>query len=249
MGIYLAIEASTEACSVALQYHQILNEDFVLRLKQHDQILLPAVQSLLSAHLLAPAQLDGIAFSAGPGSFTGLRLTAGITQGLAFAANCPVVAISSLRCFAYSLLLERNLPEGTFIWVAEDARMGDAYTAIYQVVNGQLKTVLDDRLEQLSQLVKYQCLLEKQNCYLLGSVWRGLEAQKASIDGLAELMVEKQFILRMDYYPRARAVIALAQKDFIEGNTLKPEQAVPVYLRESVSWQKWQKKSERKRDR
>ena len=87
MTSLLAIETSMDACSVAIAYQNIVQESFVLRPRQHNQIILSMVQDLLQSAQLTLADMDAIAFGAGPGSFTGLRLSAGITQGLAFAAQ------------------------------------------------------------------------------------------------------------------------------------------------------------------
>ena len=80
----LAIDTATEACSAALFLDHQLIERFEIAPRQHNQLILSMVQSVLDEADLNLNALDGIAFGAGPGSFTGIRIAAGVAQGLAF---------------------------------------------------------------------------------------------------------------------------------------------------------------------
>ena len=95
----LALDASTEACSVALWLDGDVRERFELG-GQHSERILPMVDVLLAEAGIKLAQLEALAFGRGPGSFTGLRIAAGVAQGLAFGANLPVVPVSSLAVLA-----------------------------------------------------------------------------------------------------------------------------------------------------
>ena len=121
----LAIDSSTEACSVALKYKYDVLERFEIAPKQHTKLILPFVDELLLEAGLSLADLDAIAFTAGPGSFTGLRITASIVQALAYAADLPVVPVSTLATIAQGVFsqLDTELP----ILVAMDARMQQVY--------------------------------------------------------------------------------------------------------------------------
>ena len=96
----LAVETSTEACSAALYIDGIINERFELAPKEHTKLILPMIDSLLSDAGLKPQQLDALAFSCGPGSFTGVRIATGVIQGIAFGADLPVVPVSTLAAIA-----------------------------------------------------------------------------------------------------------------------------------------------------
>ena len=92
----LALETSTEFCSVALSLDGKVSGQEILAGRNHSEMILPMVQKFLAEAELALQQLDGIAFGAGPGSFTGLRIACGVAQGLAYATVLPVAAISTL---------------------------------------------------------------------------------------------------------------------------------------------------------
>ena len=112
---YLAIDASTEACSVALQVTNVTGESTVfsrydLCPQSHSLHLLPMVDEVLTEAGIKLAQLDGLIFGQGPGSFTGVRIGIGVAQGLAFSANFPVVGISTLQAMAQWAHLENKIP-------------------------------------------------------------------------------------------------------------------------------------------
>ena len=96
----LAIETATETCSVALLCNGQVTSRYEQQPQKQAQLVLPMVDELMSAAGLKPAQLDAIAFGAGPGSFTGLRIAAAVTQGIAISADLPVVPVSTLAALA-----------------------------------------------------------------------------------------------------------------------------------------------------
>ncbi len=127
----LAIETSTEACSVALYLNGETSEFYEFAPMRHAELLLPAVQSLLDTAGLPLADLDAIAFGRGPGSFTSLRIGIGVVQGLAWGAGLPVVPISSLAAVAQAVAEKGSEPFSS-VCVAMDARMQEVYTANFQ---------------------------------------------------------------------------------------------------------------------
>src|SRR5260221_9615517 len=96
----LAFDASTEVCAVTLGDGARWAERTEHAGQRHSELLLPMIRSLLAEAHLVLADLDGIAFGAGPGSFTGLRIACGVAQGLAFGANLPVVGVGTLEAMA-----------------------------------------------------------------------------------------------------------------------------------------------------
>ena len=120
----LALDTSTEYCSVALWRDGDVDAREALAGRRHSELLLPMVDALLERHGLRLKGLDGIAFGEGPGSFTGLRIGCGVTQGLAFGAGLPVVGVSTLLALAEAARSRRAV-------CCLDARMGEVYHAAY----------------------------------------------------------------------------------------------------------------------
>ncbi len=125
----LALETSTEACSVALAIDGDVRERFVLAPKTHTQLILPMIDELLAEAQLRPQQLDAIAFSRGPGSFTGVRIATGVMQGIALGADLPVVPVSTLAALAQAFLQQQT---HSVAYTAMDARIGEIFWGVYQ---------------------------------------------------------------------------------------------------------------------
>src|SRR5574337_245059 len=121
----LAIETSGDRGSVALLADGALLEKPLEGHARHSEDLLPSILQMLAEAELSLRQLDALAFAAGPGAFTGLRLACGVIQGLALGARLPVVPVSSLQALALGAPLGQVL-------VATDARMGEIYAAAYR---------------------------------------------------------------------------------------------------------------------
>src|SRR5688572_32005913 len=122
----LAVDAATEACSAALLVDSALTERFEVIGRGHADRLLPMVDELLRGAGLAPRDLDAVAFGRGPGGFTGLRIAAGIAQGLAAGGRRPVVPVSNLAAVAAGAARAHGQSHGL---VCMDARMGQVYWA------------------------------------------------------------------------------------------------------------------------
>ena len=141
MTCILAIDTTSAWCSVALS----LNDAAPLVRHQKvsagaSQLLLPWVEELLAEASIELAALDAIAVGIGPGAFTGVRLGVAVVQGLATAANLPVLPVASLDAISSQLVLKPqfiNISAQEFI-VAIDARMGEVYWAKYRTVLNQL---------------------------------------------------------------------------------------------------------------
>jgi tRNA threonylcarbamoyladenosine biosynthesis protein TsaB len=146
MSTILAIETSSDACSVAVSHNGLIQETFIVQPREHNRILLPMVEELLRGQRLTMQDIDALTFGAGPGSFTGLRLSASVVQGLAFAACKPVIPISSLAALAYSAgaYLNRDTPQ-TLVTVM-DARLQDVYFAVFRYAHGSLTRLKADAL-------------------------------------------------------------------------------------------------------
>jgi tRNA threonylcarbamoyladenosine biosynthesis protein TsaB len=226
MTSLLAIEASTEACSVALLHKGRQTEDFRLLPRAHTRYLLPMVDQILSDEGICLSDLDAIGFSAGPGSFTGLRVCAGVVQGLAFAAEKPVVAVSTLQAMAQGEADYLELADGDILLPALDARMDELYWGQYRYLSGFAELIAEDSLRSPESI---HIAAAEGAVFGFGSGW--VYAPRFA-HGLPSVNVNAAV------YPRAQAILKLAVRAFERGDYMSADQAQPVYLRETVAWQK-----------
>ncbi len=136
----LAIDASTEQSSVALNYLGQLSSQVCNIPKSHAQSLLPMVDQLLSNAGITLSQLDAIAVTLGPGSFTGVRICLSIAQGLAYGAKVPLVGANSLEVLAHGVQSDDAFDPLKHKYVVSclDARMSEVYWASYRVGEGAM---------------------------------------------------------------------------------------------------------------
>ncbi|MGB5996189.1 MAG: tRNA (adenosine(37)-N6)-threonylcarbamoyltransferase complex dimerization subunit type 1 TsaB [Marinomonas sp.] len=227
MTAILALDTSTPACSVALNIDGVVLEDFRMAPRQHNDLILPMVEQILQQSGLVLSDLDAIAFGRGPGSFTGLRISAGVVQGLAYGADLPVIPVSTLAAQA----LEGFQKTGKHHWLsALDARMGEIYVAGYHVnkVEGHhlVECLFDECVAKPDTLMKFD------ECYQgVGSGWLYDEM-------LSALLPQKPEHILLDVAPRAACIAQLAQELFSQGKTVSAYDAMPTYLRDEITWEK-----------
>jgi tRNA threonylcarbamoyladenosine biosynthesis protein TsaB len=218
----LAIDTSTDACSAALLSGNKNLHRFVVAAKQHTKLILPMIHDLLTEAQLDLNQLDTIAFGCGPGSFTGVRLAASVTQGLAFVANIPVVKISSLRTLAQEVFVELGKEK---ILVAQDARMQEIYWGEYQIESaGIMQPTIPDQLLAPKQVKA----VSDKSFTGVGNGWKNYN----------DILIKRCNIplIESKIYPQAQYMAQLAAADFIKGLTVSTQEAQPIYLREEVAW-------------
>jgi len=221
----LALDAATEACSVALLNNDEVVSHFEICPQQHSQKLLPFVDKVLVDAGLSLNQLDGLAFGQGPGSFTGVRIGVAITQGLAFAADLPVVGVSNLAMMAQEAI-ERH--QANVIVPAIDARMSEVYFGIYENVDGLARSL------QTEVAIKPE-EIDLPETIITGSAVSAGTGWQTYGDILNEKMSVKETTIHL---PNAKYMLPLASAEFIAGNSLSAEQAQPNYVRDEVTWKK-----------
>lgn len=229
----LALDTATEWCSVALLLNGAVHTREVHAARGHGDHVLALVDSLLSEAGVALRSLDAIAFGRGPGAFTGVRLAASVTQGLAFAAGLPVIPVSDLRALAQQALsrryaidqgasLEHELP----VLVCHDARMGEVYWAGFVIADG------------FAQAATAEAVTKPENLFGAAQAWLGRAAGAALGvgSGFAQYpsLVSLVTIVMPELLPRAAEIAALAERDGL-ASAIAPELAVPVYVRNNVA--------------
>jgi tRNA threonylcarbamoyladenosine biosynthesis protein TsaB len=211
----LAIDTSTEYCSAALWLDGEIHARRTLAGQQHSSLLLPMVDELLREAGMALRQLDGIAYGAGPGSFTGLRIACAVTQGLAFGADLPVIGISTLESIAEQAGAERVL-------TVLDARMAEVYWAAYERSGTGWRCLLDPVLSAPEFVhVPYP------------GEWIGAGNGFAAVP-LPQL---EGVLARIEnhWVPDAAAIAALAAPALARGEGVDAALAAPIYLRDKVA--------------
>lgn len=224
----LAVETSTEACSAALHIDGEVQERFQLAPREHTKLILPMIDGLLADAELKPQQLDALAFSRGPGSFTGVRISTGVIQGIAFGADLPVVPVSTLAAIAQHYFQSTDVD---CAFTAMDARMGEIFWAVYQKNQKGLAALIGEEAVTLATDVVYP----KRLGVGIGSGWAVYQQQLTA--RLAELILG----IEADHLPRASAIAALGVAGFENNQAVNVEKAMPVYLRDKVA----KKESER----
>lgn len=224
----LAVETSTDACSAALFIDGVIHEQFELAPRCHTQLILPMIDRLMVDAGLLPNQLDAIALSRGPGSFTGVRIATGVVHGIAFAADLPVVPVSTLASIAQAFF---NVHEATLAFTAMDARMNEIFWGVYQRNDLGLAQLLG----QEAVTPAGEILFPQASGYGVGSGW-GVYA-----DQLGACLAERVLGIEVDVWTRASTIAQLGAHDFGNGLAVSVEQALPVYLRDKVA----KKQSER----
>ena len=213
----LAVETSSELCSVALLRGAELFVEEALAENRHSELLAPMVRRVLERSRLTARQMDAFGFGQGPGSFTGIRIACGIVQGLAFAAGRPVVPVPSL------LALAEQSNESRVI-AALDARMGEAYLAAYARNGDDWDEVIAPRLADPAGLPP----LPGRRWTATGS---GFDRHPWLRDAYRD-SVEMRFEGDL---PRAGSVVRIAARRFARGAGVAAELAAPLYLRDKVA--------------
>lgn len=221
----LAIDTTEDSCSVALTVDGQVTSTFELAPRRHSELILPMMDSILAEAGLTPGALTAVAFACGPGSFTGLRISAGVAQGVAIAADIPVLPVSSLRALAQRAWREH---QATQVLAAFDARMEELYWGYYECIDGLMQPLMDEAVSRPEQLP----LAPAGQWVGIGSGWDSYQAALTPLIG-AELSV-----VYGDARVHALDVLTLAVADFNAGKAVEAEAAVPVYLRNNVAKKK-----------
>jgi tRNA threonylcarbamoyladenosine biosynthesis protein TsaB len=208
---FAALETSTDWCSVALWRDGDITAIERRAPNRHSDLALPMLERLITLNKISLADLDAIAFGAGPGSFTGLRIACGLAQGLAFARSLPVLGVSTLEALAEASGAER-------VVACIDARMREVYYS-----------ALERRGGRWQEAIAAQCVAPQAAPRPQGEGWVGCGSGFAAYGdfGLQKILA--------DVHPSALAVARLAAPRLAAGEGVDAALAAPRYLRDKVA--------------
>ena len=221
MAILLALDTATEACSVAVWLHGETVEIFKVIPQLHSQKIIPMIDELLAQAGVTRSAVDAIAYGQGPGAFTGIRIAAAVTQGLAFALNRPVIPVSSLAALAQLAIRKYDADN---ILAAIDARMNEIYLGHFTRNKHTDAAVLTDQ----------EMILMPENVSSVSGInqsWTGIGSgwvYQQRIPVTMQAVYSEEF-------PHAYDIATLSVPLFEDNKTIEPEFAVPVYLRNNVA--------------
>ena len=217
----LAIEASGAVASVAVTEDNVLRAEFTLNYKMtHSQTLMPLIAEIKKYLELDMNTIDYIACSAGPGSFTGLRIGAATAKGIALGIQRPIVPVSALKGLAYNIYMADAV-----ICPIMDARRRQVYTAFYKWENGRLEAWKNDCIDMIDDVIDAAKQLELPFIFVGDAVLLYKEA----------LSSYDNFIIAPSScnMQRAASIAALGEVLVKEGKYTDSGEFVPVYLRKS----------------
>ncbi len=216
--LILALDSSAAPASVALlEDGKILSEFYINTKQTHSQTLMPMVESVLKLTNKTLDDVTCMAVSAGPGSFTGVRIGVSCVKGLSMTRNIPCAGVSTLRAMA------ENARQLTGIVCAVmDARCGQVYNALFRAESGKLTRLCDDRALPIAELLE-ECKTFTEKIYLVGD---GAELCYKTFVAIRAELLQPQ--LR---FQRASGVAMAAQEMIENGQTVTPDALMPIYLR------------------
>ncbi len=242
----LALETATEHCSVAIWQRDSAGQAQCIVRRQHaprqqTELILLMVDELLAESGLALTQFTAVAYSCGPGAFTGVRIAAAVAQGLAFGADLPVVPVSSLQTLAQAAYRQHG---ARAVLAAFDARMQEIYAGAYALdADGLMQAITPDIAGAPATLPA--ALVDAWAAYLHAHLAESADAVAAAVaagsgwatygDSLAQTFAVQQ--IYADLAPDAEDVATLALAAVQAGKAVAPELALPIYLRDDV-WKK-----------
>ncbi|CAM3587847.1 tRNA (adenosine(37)-N6)-threonylcarbamoyltransferase complex dimerization subunit type 1 TsaB [Halomonas lysinitropha] len=232
MPTLLALDASSSACSAALLHRREGLDDelisrFALTPREHTRRLLPMVDEVLAEAGLPASALDAVAYGRGPGSFTGLRIAAGVAQGLAFGLDRPLVGVSTLEALALGAHRRHHY---RWLITALDARMGEIYVAAWQCRDGAPAALTEEAVMPPGRL-RLPDGHDDHDWVGIGSGWTLWDQMSAEVQAEMGLCLTE---------PEAEAadMALLAMNELEAGGGQPAHLAQPIYLRDRVAWQK-----------
>lgn len=217
----IALDTATESVSAALLEGKELTVRLETERNRHTERLLPLVDEVLKEKSLTAADLDAVAFGAGPGAFTGLRVACGVAQGLAWALEKPVVAVSNLQAAA---LRARAAGAAGVVLIALDARMGECYVGVYDLTDAMPRALTEPELVKPEDAGE---IAARHGCTVAAGSGVDLYAEKLGLGQTVKVICG----VSPDAGDIARIAVEMASR----GETTTAALASPVYVRNRVA--------------
>lgn len=219
MTSVLAIETSTPACSVALRMGDTVISRYCEEPRSHTTLVMSMVDEVLGQASIKATDLNGLAVTLGPGSFTGLRIGFATVQGLAFGLDLPVVAVSTLQVMVQTAVRKQGLEVGAIIMPILDARMGEFNCGCYRLEsNGKCSALMQDQLLTADEALR---LIDQYQPHAV--VGEGGQLEVSDL---------------IDLYPDALDLVNIADAKFAQGLVQSIDSIELIYLRGTDAWQK-----------
>jgi tRNA threonylcarbamoyladenosine biosynthesis protein TsaB len=221
----LALDTSSDACSVAVQIGDEVLERHIVQPKEHTNLLISMIRDLRDEAGITLESLDAIVLGNGPGSFIGMRIAASVAQGLAFGSGLKIVPVSSMAAVAAEVMDKHS---ATDVVVAQDARMNEVYLGIYRSDADGSPVAEADELIQAIEPITQLTALSTSGFHAAGYGWKKypslLELNRASLSQFVDV-----------YYPNAKYLLSLGARAFSNGESVEPENLLPAYIRMKVA--------------
>jgi tRNA threonylcarbamoyladenosine biosynthesis protein TsaB len=217
----LAIDTSSNACSVALQVGEDVSEKHVVEPREHTQILVPMIGDLLQNAGVVVAELDAVVLGNGPGSFIGMRIGTSVAQGICYGAGLEIVPVSSLAAVAAEAMV---LHHADNVLVAQDARMHEVYLGRFLRDGDGLPLASGD--EEIRAIGAFADLTDKY--VAAGAAWQKFPGS------LAENRERISRFVEIDV-PRARFLLRSGARALERGGAISPDALLPSYIRVKVA--------------
>lgn len=219
----LALDSSGLVASVAIVTEETVLAEYTVNYKKtHSQTLLPMLDEIVRMLDIDLSEVDGIAVSAGPGSFTGLRIGSATAKGLGLAIEKPIISVPTLEGLAYNLYGSNAL-----ICPMMDARRNQVYTALYEFEEGRLVVVSEQKAIAIEEIIDELNKIGKSIIYLGdgASMYESIIREMTKVDyGFAPIHMNRQ---------RAASIGALGLVYMKDGRTETAADHAPIYLRVS----------------
>lgn len=227
----LAIDTATQVSSVAVASADKLAAELTMQAKlTHSETLMPHIKEVLRMANVRKEQLEGIAVSIGPGSFTGLRIGLAAAKAMAYALDLPIVGVSTLKALAYHYPVP-----GIRIVSLLDAQKGNAYRESYEWEEGTLTVVNPVEVLPLAEILA-ECAESGRETVVLGDI--AARRIRGKIDLPANVTVAPAHLVM----PRAACVAMLGLQELAAGHTDNVMNMEPVYIRRSEAEVLWEKR-------